>query len=395
MRIAHVSTSISLNQIVLGRMIHLRERGHDVFALCSDDEWAEDIKNAGIEVIDVPFERHKILSSLKAALIMWVICLREEFDVIHTHNALPGAAGRIAGRLAGVRVVVHTWHSWPLYERQNYILSLGLRILEPIAAKIADAVLFLNPEDMEHWGKLRGTNLNKARLIGNGVDAESITSRIGPDSRHTVRNELEIDDDAFVITMVARLEHPRKGHMFFLSGLQRLVKHLDTDVVALLVGIGGDEQLIRAEVLRLGLEKKVRFCGYRDDIPSIFAASDVCALTSPYEGVPRALMESMACGLPVVATDVPGTRFLVQSGQTGILVKFGDVDGLVRVLTKISKNPDWSERLAKRGQSLIKTNFRDADVTDRILQIYKHVINANQEQLPGWNFETEYLARHR
>lgn len=387
MRIAHVSTSISLNQIVLGRMTYLREKGHDVVALCPNDEWAEDIRKEGIRVIDVPFERHKLLASFRAAVMMWAICLREQFDVVHTHNALPGVGGRIAARLAGVPVVVHTWHSWPLYERQNPMFSLGLKALEPIATKAAHAVLFLNPDDMQRWSELKGTSLRKARLIGNGIDIEKLVSRVRPDARRSVRHEFEISDQAFVIVKVARLEHPRKGHAFFLQGLQRFVRRIESEVAVLLIGIGKDEGLIKAEVERLGLRNVVRFGGYRRDIPSILAAADVSVLTSPYEGVPRALMESMALGLPVVATDVPGTRFLVQSGKTGLLVRFGDVEGLADALTEVLESPERAQSLGKSGRDLVSTKFNESMVVDRILRIYDHVMNTGRGQLPSWGLE--------
>ena len=101
MYIAHLSTSVSLNQTVLNRMTFQKNNGHRVVALCPDDEWAEEIKSHDIRVIEVPFIRHSLLHSFSsAAMRTFSICKREQFDVVHTHTLLPGIAGRVAARLA-------------------------------------------------------------------------------------------------------------------------------------------------------------------------------------------------------------------------------------------------------------------------------------------------------
>ncbi|MGW8282674.1 MAG: glycosyltransferase, partial [Gemmatimonadota bacterium] len=101
MKIAHVATSISINQVVLGGMICQRDQGHEVTALCPDDEWAVAIHDAGFRVIDVPWLRHDVGVTPRAALRTWQVCRRERFDIVNTTNALPGLFGRPAARLAG------------------------------------------------------------------------------------------------------------------------------------------------------------------------------------------------------------------------------------------------------------------------------------------------------
>lgn len=384
MRIAHIATTISLNQIVLNQMVYQKQRGHDVVAICPDDEWAEGIRARGIPVLDTSFVRHDLPATARAAVQTWATCRRERFDVVHTHNALPGVMGRIAGGLAGVPCVLHTWHSWPARLPRPLHVSVGFRLLEPVAVALADAVLFLNPDDMAVWGSLAGVNRRKARLIGNGINVREFQERVSPDARRRVRAELGIDGDAFVLVKVARMEHPRKGHVFFLEGVARLLQRSARKVVVLLVGQGDGEPAIRAAAAGLGLMDVVRFIGYRKDVADILAASDVSALTSPFEGIPRALMESMAVGTPVVGTDVPGTRMLVRSGESGLLVQLGDVDGLAGALRKISEDPALAAALARNAKARVEASFNEPEVAERVLRVYEHVLERRRDPLPDF-----------
>ncbi len=161
------------------------------------------------------------------------------------------------------------------------------------------------------------------------------------------------------------------------------------DVSVLFVGIGNDEKKIKEDVKYLSLEGAVHFTGYRKDVADILASADVSVLTSKFEGVPRALMESMASGLPVIATDVPGTRMLVQPGVTGLLVKDGDVEALANSLMKVMENTELARKLGKNGKNRIQTKFDECLVVERIQQVYDYLLRGKSGYLPDWNVEHE------
>jgi glycosyltransferase involved in cell wall biosynthesis len=385
MRIAHIATTISLNQIVLNQMVYQQQKGHDVVAMGPNDEWAEGIRARGIPLIDTPFRRHDLPATGLATVKTWLTCRSQRFDVVHTHNALPGVMGRIAGGLARVPCVVHTWHSWPARLRRPPHIRVGFQALEPVATALADAVLFLNPDDMAVWSRIKGVATAKARLIGNGINVREFQGRVSPDARRRLRAELGIPDDAYVVVKVARMEHPRKGHVFFLEGVQRFVPRTRRNVVVLLVGLGDGEPAIRAAVERLGLQQIVRFTGYRQDVPDVLAAADLSVLTSPFEGVPRALMESMALGIPVLGTDVPGTRMLVRSGESGLLVRHGDVEQLAEGLRLLCEDPALAASLARQGKVRVEASFNEPEVAERVLRVYEHVLQRGREPLPKFD----------
>ncbi len=367
-------------------MICQRELGHEITALCPDDEWAREIREQGFRVIDVPWLRHDPWATPRAALRTWSVCRRERFDIVHATNALPGLFGGPAARLAGGASIIQTIRAWPLNEPRGFAVRLAVSLLEPITSRACDAVLFQNPDDMVSWLQLRGVPRDRATLVGNGIPVAAFDRRLDRSARVRIRTEFDIPKDAFVLSVVARFE-PAKGHDQLLAGLKGLRGRPGPPVVALLTGTGAGEARIRAEVERLGLESEVRFTGYRDDIPDLLVASDAAVLTSLYEGIPRGLMESMAAGLPVVATDVPGTRSLVVDGRTGFLVPLGDAPALAEALQLLRTDPDRMAALGRAGRQRIETEFDERQVTDRIVAVYEHVRAGAAGPLPTWEVE--------
>ena len=387
MYIAHVSTSVTLNQTVFNQMVYQQKQGHRVVALCPDDEWTKPIKYKDIPVIHVPFLWHNAKASLTSGLLRtYRVCHKEKFDVVHTHTLLPGIAGRIAARLAGIPCVVHTFHSWQPNLYKSLAFKWAFYATEITAAHAAHAILFQNPDDLGNWTRIPAIPTKKATLVGNGIDFSAITNQVGLGARDRIRKEFGIGDDAFVIVNVARFE-PQKGHSFLLETLKNFIPQVNRKVATLLVGIGIDQEKIEAEVKRLNLQDVVYFTGYRQDVPDILTASDVSIMTSHYEGIPRALMESMALGIPVVATNVPGTRHLIRSGQTGLLVEYGDIPGMSNALIEVLTDPTLAKRFGENGKQLVQTKFNEYTVANRVEEVYKHILKDNFSPLPQWELD--------
>lgn len=387
MYIAHIANSITLSQTVFNQMVYQREKGHQVVALCPEDQWSKPLRYKDIEVIHVPFLLHDAKASMTSALLRtFLVCRKKKLDVVHTHTLLPGVAGRMGARLAGVPCVVHTFHSWPPHLYKGLAFRWGFYASEIVAAHSAHAVLFQNPDDMQCWNEIPAVPHHKATLVGNGIDFSAITKKAGPGARERIRNEFGLNEEDYVIVNVARFE-PQKGHSFLLQALKDLLPKVNQKVVVLLVGSGNEQEKIEAETRQLGLQDMVYFTGYRKDVPDILAASDVSVMTSYYEGIPRALMESMALGLPVVATDVPGTRSLIRPSQTGFLVKYGDVAGFSGALVNLLANPVLARRMGQKGRDLVQSEFNEFVVADRVEEIYNHILNNRSGTLPHWTLD--------
>ena len=389
MYIAHLSTAITLNQTVLNCMVMQKENGHRVVALCPEDEWTEAIKAHGIEVFEVPFVRHSLRHSFTSSVWRTIqVCRREKFDVVHTHTLLPGIAGRVAARIAGVPAVVHTFHSWPLHKPRGKAFTIAYQALELLAAWFGHIHLFQNADDLQSWSKIFRAPTHKTLLIGNGIDTQKILSSAVPGAREKVRQEFGISDDTTLISMVARLEL-YKGHSMVLKAMREIADTTSHKVAFLIVGIGKDRSPIEAEVARLGLQDQVIFTGYRLDVPNLLCASDISVLTSQYEGIPRALMESMVLGVPVIGTDVPGSRTLIHSGENGLLVEHENVTELVTAIRCIVENPTFARQLAESGRQTILNEYNESKVTARIEKVYSHILAKHIPKLSDLILDTD------
>jgi glycosyltransferase involved in cell wall biosynthesis len=114
-------------------------------------------------------------------------------------------------------------------------------------------------------------------------------------------------------------------------------------------------------------------------------ASDISVLPSRYEGIPRALMESMALGIPVIATNVPGSRTLIRSGENGILVKHDDVPELAVAIRSLIENPGLTSRLANTGKQTVLKEYDEHNVAARVENIYRHILDNGLAQLSDLN----------
>ena len=200
---------------------------------------------------------------------------------------------------------------------------------------------------------------SQAEVVAHGVDVAQV--RADGSSRAEVRAELEIKPDALVVGTVANFR-PVKAYPDFLAAAERVVAAVP-GVRFVAVGQGPQEAEIRALHARLGLGDSVLLLGYRPDAVRIMGACDVFCLSSLHEGLPVALMEALALGLPVVATDVGGIREVVEAGREATLVRPGHPRelsaALCAVLTDPERRAEMADRAAARGATLsIETAVR-------------------------------------
>ena len=198
----------------------------------------------------------------------------------------------------------------------------------------------------------------------NGIPAEKISvilncvdvSRYGKSiNRNILRLGLGFVETDHLMTLVATFKR-QKGHRFLLEALSSLVPQFP-NLHVLFVGDGELRDDLQSLTQKLNLEKNVHFLGMRQDIPEILAISDSFVLPSLWEGLPMALIEAMASGLPVVATDVSGTRQVMVPGETGILVVPGDADELADAITQLLTNPARAHAMGTSARQRVENLF--------------------------------------
>ena len=242
--------------------------------------------------------------------------------------------GLMAGRLIAIPLVAvcggWTAHTWliRLYESAD---RTALRHMDHVVAV---------SEAMRRTLIGAGIAPKRIAVAPNAVDATIF--RPGDGTR--LRKELSIEKDTLVIAAAGRLS-PEKGHRYLVEGFAHVRSRLPCHL--LLAGDGPERPVLESLVLSLGLRTVTTFVGWHSDVREVYWAADVVCLPSLREGMPNAVLEAMACGKPVVGSDVGGVRELLADNESGILVPPGDPQALARAVTRIVEDPELAERMGK------------------------------------------------
>lgn len=341
-----------------------------VCAFC-DGPLRRDIESLGIPVEVLPDRRSAVVAlpaftremlGLRRSLVELIE--RYRIEVIQTHLlrsldflALSLKAGR-AGR--GVKVY-WTFHNANFDLRRDHLRRHGW-LLEPkrrahhllyrLGARWADGLIAVAPEVKTSILATMPLPAGKIVVINNGVDAGRYRPAV---DRAAVRRELGLVDGDRAIVVVATLKE-QKGHRYLIEAASALADWFPT-ARFLFVGDGELRQDLTERIAARGLERRVRLLGTRQDVPELLAASDLFVLPSLWEGLSMALVEAMASGLPIVATEVSGTRQVLTHGETGLLVRPGDADALARAIAAMLADPARAAAMGEAARRHIETNF--------------------------------------
>lgn len=280
-------------------------------------------------------------------------------DILHTYFFWPILFGRLL-KLGGViRTLIENREdqgfNWGVHEYAWLRLTRGLpdRII-----CVSDAVKRVVMERERIDG-------DRIVVIRNGVEP---FPDFGKETAET-REELGLERRHLVVGMVANFNRSVKGVSLFLDAVPQIVRAVP-DARFLLLGRGKEEKELRDKARSMGIEPYVLFAGFRRDIHRYYAIMDVSALTSFSEGLSITLLESMRCGIPVVATRVGGNPEVVVDGETGYLVKPGDATDFASHVIRLLQNRDLRKNMGEAAQVRVEKHFRMSDVANRYIGIY-------------------------
>jgi glycosyltransferase involved in cell wall biosynthesis len=240
-----------------------------------------------------------------------------------------------------------------------------------------DLIFTQSKEDAETAVRIGIAPGDRVLWIGNGIQLDRFNPRAVDMS---VREEFDLEPDHKVVGFIGRVVR-EKGVVELIEAMARVVAHVP-DARLLVVGdtlaSDGDtaaKRLVHEAIRELGLEDKVRFAGLRDDIPCLLKAMDVFVLPSWREGMPRSIIEAMAIGLPVVATDIRGCREEVVHDETGLLVAPRRPDRLAEAILALLSNPDLAREMGTRGRQRAVESFDENQVVRRQLVAYEELVD--------------------
>lgn len=294
-----------------------------------------------------------------------LILRKEKVQVVHTHSSKAGILGRWAAWFARVPRILHTVHGWGFHSGQPFLLRWFYQWLERRAAKITDVLITVS-RDNRREGLAHGIGReDRYRVIHSGIEPREFV--LGAEEAARARRKFGSEKRPCVL--VLSNFKPQKSPL----DVVRVAGILSVRIPNVLVLWAGDGELrpqVEEDLKGRGLSGNFELLGWRDDVPQLLAASGALLLTSLYEGLPRVVLQAMAAGKPVVATDVSGTPEAVAPGQTGFLHPPHDWEGMADSLYKILTDPKLASELAKNGKEALQGTFLIREMLREIEALY-------------------------
>lgn len=353
----------------------LSQRGAEVTLACTVGKFRDEIAASGAEVLHLPIERRvRPLQDLASFLDLLYLIRRIQPDVVHTHTSKAGFLGRLAARIAGVPLIVHTIHELPENAAKSTLQKGVYWFLEFVAARWAHHLVTVSEPNQKQILSEFLCGAKKLTLIREGLD---LAGYVPQRTAAQVRQDLGIPADAPLVGCVARLE-PAKGYEDLLEAFRQVLAQ-EPEARLVIVGEGYQRQDLAALTARLGLETRVLFTGWRDDMIDLLAAFDVFALASHYEGLGIAILEAMALRRPVVCTAVGGVLDVVQDGETGYLVPSREPAAMASRLVELLRDPERRAAFGEAGRKRVEEHFRDEDANRKMLGLYQNLLQKHRK----------------
>jgi glycosyltransferase involved in cell wall biosynthesis len=364
------AVDFSLYHFLLPLMRAMAAAGHEVVGVSADGPLLAEVRKAGIRVETAPVARsYNLAAHLRAYRALVALFRRERFDIVHVHTPVASLIGRLAAWRAGVPRIVYTAHGFYFHERMAGPKRFAFMALEWLAGRVTD-VLFTQAEEdaatARRCGLIRGDLI---QAIGNGVDPRIFHPVEDAAERRRIRAANGTPDGAVVILMIGRLV-AEKGYPELFHAMskvnaelwvvgERLASDHASAIDGAVAGVERDAVLAR----------RIRFLGYRRDVPALLRAADIFTLPSHREGMPRSIIEAMMSGLPVVATDIRGSREEVVPGETGALVPVNDAGALAAALNLLVADADLRTRWGAAGRARALMLYDESKVVARQLDL--------------------------
>ena len=372
------TVDVTIAKLLMPLLEALRAAGYHVEAASADGPDARWVRTQGIPVHVIPFTRRVLAAShLSALLALRRLMHTRRYDVVHVHTPVAQVLGRMAARWSHVPVVIYTSHGYQFHESRRRPARWAILTLERWLGRWATDFIFTqSQEDAATTVSAGIVPSDRVQWIGNGVDI----SRFAPASRSgALRADLGLDPQDRAIGFVGRIV--REKGILDLAQAMISVRSRIPRAKLIIVGdtLASDadplaKTRLQEIIARGGLARDVIFAGYRQDIPHILAHLDLFVLPSWREGMPRTVLEAMACGLPVVATDIRGCREEVAAGETGVLVPPHDPAALAEAIVQVLRDPDRARAMGTKGRARAVDLFDERLVIERQLRVYRRLL---------------------
>lgn len=366
-KVLYVTTvSRTINAFLIPHINMLLDNGYEVHCACSIDKPVDkELQRIGVKIFEVPFSRNPLgIGNIKAFIKLEELQRINDYDIVHVHTPIAAIYGRLLKLNFPSLRIIYTAHGYHFLKGGSKLGWILYYPIEKIMAKFTDVTININKEDYEITKeKLKP---KKCYLLnGVGLDLDKY-KKLSSKEIQEKRKEFGLKDKDFVVLMVAEI-NKNKNHIQLINAMD-ILKDKYPNIKVLCIGDGTLKESLEKQIILRNLQNNIFMLGYRLDVNKLINISDIGILLSHREGLPRNIMEFMACGRKVIATDIRGCRDIVCNYNVGTLVKVGDYEETARAIEKYyilnNKSFEVSEEIKKYD---IET------INSELLKIYEDV----------------------
>lgn len=319
-----------------------------------------------IDFVRSPFS---FRANKKAYTQLKQLMLEIPFELVHCHTPMGGALARIVAKATNTGPVIYTVHGFHFYKGAPLLNWLIYYPAERYLSRFTDLLVTINQEDYHRAKSFHAGELQY--IPGVGIDYSGIKETIIDIGKK--REELGVPKNHTLILSVGELIK-RKNYE---TGLKAFAKANLPDSTYLICGHGVLNEHLQGLANQLGIADRVIFAGYRKDIIEIMKCADVFLFPSYQEGLPAALMEAMACGLPVLCSRIRGNTDLITPGEGGYLYSPKDKEGFTLGLTMLSKDPTIRAKMGQANKRAVR-QYHSNDIKGYMEDIYRSILDKHK-----------------
>ena len=348
----------------------LQATGHELLLISPPGPYAEKLSELGLRWQSLPMDRRSLNPLREAALLvhLWRLFRRERPDIVHCFTIKCAVYGSLAARAARVPVRISA------VAGMGYVFTskdAKARLLRPLVRALlrwalggrGARLILQNPDDMALFADAGLVDADRVDLImGSGVDCARYLARPGPREAGPLR-----------VLLAARLLWDKGIAEYIVAA--RALRDEGRVIRFLIAGDrdpGNPAAVPESALLGWVDEGLIEWLGHVEDMPGLLASADVFVLPSYREGLPKGLIEAAACALPLVTTDVPGCREVVQDGVNGLLVPAGDAQALGIAIARLQDAPELAARLGRAAREKALTCFDESQVVAATMEVYRN-----------------------
>jgi glycosyltransferase involved in cell wall biosynthesis len=323
------------------------------------------------------------IADVRALWKLYRLIRRGRYHIVHTHSSKAGVLGRIAAKMAGTPLIVHTLHSLVFHEYQPWIVNRTWWLVKKICAPMTDHFLSVSSIISQKAVAAGVDEPGKFTTVYSGMELDWFLNSKADGA--AVRREFGIPEDAPVVGKIARL-FPLKGHDELLDAAPEIVRRIP-NVRFFLIGDGILYDHLRERARAAGILDNFVFAGLiqRERIPEMLAAMDVVVHTSLREGLARVLPQALAMGKPCVSFDIDGAPEAVLDGQTGYLVRAYDYQTLADRISRLLADPELRATMGANGRRHVDPAWRTETMVAGTAAVYRMLTEKHRDRLEAFD----------